>query len=218
MEEKYQCRLGAPRDNCKRFDKERFSPIPYRSEFQRDRDRILYSKEFRRLSGKTQVFLSTSNDHIRTRLTHTLEVSQIARVTANYLGLNPALAESIALGHDVGHTPFGHVGERTLCHIMCNCDELAEFQNEMKTDDFGFKHNLQSLRVVCDLEQLYGNPGLNLSNYTLWGIKQHTDDQWGDCSFKNGKKCMLKKDPKPCNASNGLKTGFYKLLSLTCLF
>ena len=210
MEEKVQCRLAAPKDVCKRANAERFPAGPYRNEFQRDRDRILYSKEFRRLSGKTQVFLSTSHDHVRTRLTHTLEVSQISRVTANYLGLNPALAESIALGHDVGHTPFGHVGERTLCHIMCNCDQLAEFQSKMKTDDFGFKHNLQSLRVACDLEQLYGKLGLNLSNYTLWGIKQHTRDHWGSCSFKNNTKCMLKKDSKSCNASNGLNLGFYK--------
>ncbi len=210
MDEKVKYRLAAPKPVCKRANSERFSAGPYRNEFQRDRDRILYSKEFRRLSGKTQVFLATSHDHVRTRLTHTLEVSQISRVTANYLGLNPALAEAIALGHDVGHTPFGHVGERTLCHIMCGCDQLADFQSKMKTDDFGFKHNLQSLRVVCDLEQLYGKVGLNLSNYTLWGIKQHTKDHWGKCSFKNGKECMLKKNPKPCNASKGLNSGFYK--------
>jgi dGTPase len=210
MVEKVKYRLAVPKKNCKRVNLERYPAAPYRNEFQRDRDRILYSKEFRRLSGKTQVFLSTSNDHIRTRLTHTLEVSQIARVTANFLGLNPALAESVALGHDVGHTPFGHVGERTLCHIMCNCDRLADFQEKMKKDDLGFKHNLQGLRVVCDLEQLYGKPGLNLSNYTLWGIKHHTKDYWGNCSFKKDEKCMLKKNPKSCNASNGLETDFYK--------
>jgi dGTPase len=179
LPEKVKYKLSAPVRFFSRQYKEPYAPLPYRNEFQRDRDRILYSKEFRRLSGKTQVFLPASHDHVRTRLTHTLEVSQISRVTANNLGLEPALAEAIALGHDVGHTPFGHVGERTLSLIMSNCDRLANFQNLMISRDQGFKHNLQSLRVACDLEQLYGNPGLNLTNFTLWGIKHHTKDNWG---------------------------------------
>ena len=179
MSQKVKYRLAAPAKFVSRKHDEPYSSKPYRDEFQRDRDRILYSKEFRRLSGKTQVFLTTSHDHVRTRLTHTLEVSQISRVTANNLSLDPALAEAIALGHDVGHTPFGHVGEKTLSLIMSNCDQLANFQDSMKTEDKGFKHNLQSLRVTCDLEELYGKTGLNLTNFTLWGIQNHTKKQMG---------------------------------------
>lgn len=104
--------------SAERESKERHPNNDTRSEFMRDRDRILYSKAFRRLSGKTQVFLSGIDDHQRTRLTHTLEVSQIARTIAYNLGLNIDLTEAIALGHDIGHTPFGHVGERTLHMIM----------------------------------------------------------------------------------------------------
>ena len=106
-----------------------------RTEFQRDRDRILHSKSFRRLKHKTQVFIAPEGDHYRTRLTHTLEVSQISRTIARALKLNEDLTEAIALGHDLGHTPFGHMGERTLNKVSRN----------------GFKHNLQSLRVVEDV-------------------------------------------------------------------
>ena len=109
-----------------------------RSEFQRDRDRILHSKAFRRLKHKTQVFLSPTGDHYRTRLTHTLEVSQVARTIARALRLNEDLTEAIALGHDLGHTPFGHAGERTLNALMSS----------------GFEHNKQSLRVADVLERL----------------------------------------------------------------
>ena len=93
----------------------------FRTRFQRDRDRILYSKEFRRLSGKTQVFVAGFDDHVRTRLTHTLEVAQIANTILRQLGLNELLGEAIALGHDLGHTPFGHIGERTLNYILNGC-------------------------------------------------------------------------------------------------
>ena len=108
-----------------------------RTEFQRDRDKILHSKSFRRLKHKTQVFLTPEGDHYRTRLTHTLEVSQIGRTIARALSLNEDLTEAIALGHDLGHTPFGHSGERGLDKICPN----------------GFKHNQQSLRVVDILEK-----------------------------------------------------------------
>jgi dGTPase len=211
MKKNIKYRLAAPAELCSRQNDEPYKSLPYRTEFERDRDRILYSKEFRRLSGKTQVFLSSSHDHVRNRLTHTLEVSQIARVTANYLGLDSDLAEAIALAHDVGHTPFGHVGERTLCHIMSNCDQFGDFQSHMKLEDFGFKHNLQSLRVVCVLEQLYGKSGLNLSNFTLWGIKHHTNDKWRECDLlnKQDNKCLLKREPKDCNSKSGLQLGFY---------
>jgi dGTPase len=127
---------------------------PLRTVFQRDRDRIIHSKAFRRLKHKTQVFLSPYNDHFRTRLTHTLEVSQIGRTIARALDLNEDLVEAIALGHDLGHTPFGHCGEGVL--------------NELMPD--GFHHNIQSVRVVEVLEDL------NLSQETVDGILTHT---WG---------------------------------------
>ncbi len=211
-------KLSVPEKYCSRLHQEPYPSSPYRSELERDRDRILYSKEFRRLSDKTQVFLSTSHDHVRTRLTHTLEVSQISRVTANNLELDPTLAEAIAFGHDVGHTPFGHVGEKTLNLIMNGCDTLASFQDEMNLSDKGFKHNLQGLRVACDLEQLYGNPGLNLTNFTLWGIQHHTKDRWGSCGYLDNKSnledkcslCLLNRNPHICEQKDGLQLGFYR--------
>ena len=129
-------------------------PCEFRTEFQRDRDRILHSKAFRRLKHKTQVFLSPFDDHFRTRLTHTLEVSQIARTISRALNLNEDLTEAIALGHDLGHTPFGHCGEGVL-------NELVEG---------GFHHNIQSVRVVEVLEKL------NLCTATIEGIRTHS---WG---------------------------------------
>lgn len=129
-------------------------PCSLRTEFQRDRDRILHSKAFRRLKHKTQVFFSPYDDHFRTRMTHTLEVSQIARTIARALDLNEDLTEAIALGHDLGHTPFGHSGERVL--------------NELMPD--GYKHNEQSVRVVEFIENL------NLTQETLDGILNHSYD------------------------------------------
>lgn len=131
-------------------------PHPIRTAFQRDRDRIIHSKSFRRLKHKTQVFLSPFGDHYRTRLTHTLEVSQIARTIARALRLNEDLTEAIALGHDLGHTPFGHSGEETL--------------NELLPD--GFRHSEQSLRVVDKLE--YEGKGLNLTFEVRDGILKHS--------------------------------------------
>ena len=124
--------------------------------FQRDADRIIHSKSFRRLKHKTQVFLQPEGDHYRTRLTHTLEVTRLSRVVARALMLNEDLAEAIALGHDLGHTPFGHAGERVLNEIL----------------DGGFRHNEQSLRVVDRLEN--GGDGLNLCYETRRGILCHT--------------------------------------------
>ena len=131
-----------------------------RTEFQRDRDRIIHCKAFRRLKHKTQVFLSPESDHYRTRLTHTLEVSQIARTVARALRLNEDLTEAIALGHDLGHTPFGHAGERAI-------NELASF---------GFAHYEQSVRVCEKLEK--NGKGLNLTAEVLDGILHHTKDEW----------------------------------------
>ena len=146
-----------------------------RDNFQVDRDRILYSKAFRRLRGKTQVFIAGYDDHVRNRLSHTLEVSQIARTISKALGLNEMLTEAIALGHDLGHTPFGHVGERLLHDISCGKMILAEKGYCHEESSHGFKHNWQSLRVACNLE--YHNrdfPGLNLTKETLWGFLHHS--------------------------------------------
>ena len=136
------------------------SDSPTRSEFQRDRDRIIHSTAFRRLQYKTQVFLHHEGQHFRTRLTHTLEVSQMARSIARALRLNEDLAEAVALAHDLGHTPFGHAGERVLDRRMAGFG--------------GFDHNLQALRVVTRLENRYAeHDGLNLSWETLEGILKH---------------------------------------------
>src|SRR5690554_5359095 len=132
-----------------------------RTDFQRDRDRVIHSKSFRRLKHKTQVFIAPEGDHFRTRLTHTLEVAQIGRTIARALRLNEDLVEAIALGHDLGHTPFGHTGERVL--------------NDLHPG--GFKHNVQSLRVVDILEQKEGRIGLNLTHEVREGILNHS----GDC-------------------------------------
>lgn len=144
----------------------------YRSAFQRDRDRIIHSHAFRRLKHKRQVFLITYGDHFRTRLTHTLEVSQIARTMARALRLNEDLAEAVALGHDLGHTPFGHLGEVVLDDILQGRDTLDGALDQKNLG--GFKHNYQSLRVVDCLEQKYEFSGLNLTAATREGILKHT--------------------------------------------
>ncbi len=131
-----------------------------RTEFQRDRDRIIHSKAFRRLKHKTQVFIAPEQDHYRTRLTHTLEVSQIARTIARALRLNEDLVEAISLGHDLGHTPFGHSGEEVLQRLHPN----------------GFKHYEQSVRVVQFIEQRNSGIGLNLTWEVLDGIRNHSGD------------------------------------------
>jgi dGTPase len=136
---------------------------PVRTCFQRDRDRILHSKAFRRLKHKTQVFIDPEEDHFRTRLTHTLEVSQIARTIARALRLNEDLTEAIALAHDLGHPPFGHAGEEALDEVY------REFVPEG-----GFRHYEQSLRVVEILEQHGEGPGLNLTWEVLDGIAHHS--------------------------------------------
>ncbi len=133
---------------------------PYRSSFQRDRDRIIHSTAFRRLEYKTQVFVNHEGDYYRTRLTHTIEVAQVARTVARALGLNEDLTEAIALAHDLGHTPFGHAGEETLSELM--------------KDSGGFEHNRQGLRVVDKLEKKYREfDGLNLTYEVREGIIKH---------------------------------------------
>ncbi len=132
----------------------------YRTPFQRDRDRIIHSASFRRLKHKTQVFVNTEGDHYRTRITHSMEVAQIARSIARYLNLNEDLSETLSLAHDLGHTPFGHAGEESL--------------NESMDSHGGFDHNLQTLRTVMFLENKYLKfSGLNLSIETLEGLLKH---------------------------------------------
>jgi dGTPase len=131
-----------------------------RNDFQRDRDRIIHSTAFRRLKHKTQVFVNTSGDHFRTRITHSLEVSQIARTLSKYFNLNEDLSETLSLAHDLGHTPFGHAGEEALNDCMKNYG--------------GFDHNIQTLRIITMLENRYYDfEGLNLSIETLDGLIKH---------------------------------------------
>jgi dGTPase len=142
-------------------------PSRTRDDFQRDRDRVIHSRAFRRLKDKTQVFIYDEGDHFRTRLTHTIEVAQIARSIARALGLNEDLAEALALAHDLGHPPFGHAGERALDSCM--------------KDFGGFDHNAQSLRVVTKLERSYANfDGLNLTWDTLEGLVKHNGPLTGN--------------------------------------
>jgi dGTPase len=151
----------AARSNASKGRERREKPSPVRLEFQRDRDRIIHSKSFRRLKNKTHVFIAPVSDHYVTRLTHTLEVAQIARTIARALNLNEDLTEAISLGHDLGHTPFGHRGEDALNEL------LAE----------GFAHNEQSLRVVERLEK--GGAGLNLTWEVRDGILHHSKARGG---------------------------------------
>jgi dGTPase len=139
-------------------------PHPYRSEFQRDRDRVIHTKAFRRLENKTQVFAPDYSDHFRNRLTHTIEVAQIARTIAEALGLNADLAEVLALSHDIGHPPYSHVGEKVLDRLM-------------RRRGSGFEHNLHALRIVEDFEEKYASfRGLNLTFEVREGIVKHSRD------------------------------------------
>ena len=199
-------------------------PAVYRSQFMRDRDRLMYSPAFRRLSGKTQIYTVGTADHLQNRLTHTLEVAQIAKTIAIALDLNADLAEAIAIGHDFGHTPFGHAGEEMLHEIMSLGSPYIDespfsskkgnpgwFPYVRKDIDvpadwspsFGFKHNIQSVRLVTRLENSYvdnnKNTGLNLTNFTLFGMMRHSSMMYANTkldtpSFQNDFKqlCTLK--------------------------
>lgn len=157
LEEKYLAPYAAYSSRSKGREKEE-EPDTIRTCFMRDRDRIIHSKSFRRLKHKTQVYISPNNDHYRTRLTHTLEVSQISRTIGKALGLNLDLIEAIALGHDVGHTPFSHTGEEVLNKLLPG----------------GFRHNENSVRVLTRIEQGKNGPGLNLTQETLQGVLYHS--------------------------------------------
>lgn len=138
-------------------------PHPYRNNYERDRDRVIHSRAFRRLEDKTQVFTERFSDHFRNRLTHTLEVAQISRTVARTLSLNADLVEALALAHDIGHPPFGHAGEEVL--------------NQLMQEHGGFDHNLHALRIVESFEQKYlGFPGLNLTFEVREGIIKHSRD------------------------------------------
>ena len=151
-------KLAVPLKSKGRFFKEKKTPL--RSDFQRDRDRIIHSTAFRRLKHKTQVFVNTSGDHFRTRITHSLEVAQIARTLSKFFNLNEDLCETLSLAHDLGHTPFGHAGEDALNHCM------KKFG--------GFDHNIQTLRIILFLENRYYEfKGLNLTIETLDGLIKH---------------------------------------------
>ena len=151
-------KLAVPLKSKGRFFKEKKTPL--RSDFQRDRDRIIHSTAFRRLKHKTQVFVNTSGDHFRTRITHSLEVAQIARTLSKFFNLNEDLCETLSLAHDLGHTPFGHAGEDALNHCM------RKFG--------GFDHNIQTLRIILFLENRYYEfKGLNLTLETLDGLIKH---------------------------------------------
>jgi len=151
-------KLAVPLKSKGRFFKEKKTSL--RSDFQRDRDRIIHSTAFRRLKHKTQVFVNTSGDHFRTRITHSLEVAQIARTLSKFFNLNEDLCETLSLAHDLGHTPFGHAGEDALNHCM------RKFG--------GFDHNIQTLRIILFLENRYYEfKGLNLTLETLDGLIKH---------------------------------------------
>ena len=151
-------KLAVPFTSRGRFKREKKTTL--RNDFQRDRDRIIHSTAFRRLKHKTQVFVNTSGDHFRTRITHSLEVSQIARTLTKYFNLNEDLSETLSLAHDLGHTPFGHAGEDSLNECMANYG--------------GFDHNLQTLRIVMFLENKYLKfKGLNLTIETIDGLLKH---------------------------------------------
>ena len=156
--ENFYSKLATPSKSTGRMFKEKNSNI--RSPYQRDRDRIIHSTAFRRLKHKTQVFVNTEDDHYRTRITHSIEVAQIARTICRYFNLNEDLCETISLAHDLGHTPFGHAGEEIL--------------NDCMKSNGGFDHNIQTLRVVTILEKKYFDfNGLNLTFETLDGLIKH---------------------------------------------
>lgn len=172
------CKFAVNENDHNKFRKyNELNKSDHRDIFEIDRDRIMYSKSFRRLRGKTQVFIAGWDDHVRNRLTHTLEVAQIATSIARRLRLNEMLTEAIALGHDLGHTPFGHSGEEILKFLTNGNNKIVKDCGiELEKSMRGFKHNLQSLRIVDDLElKTRKYPGLNLTTYTKWGILNHTE-------------------------------------------
>lgn len=179
--------LSQKNEYCRRYIGKRSSEWnseDERGEFQRDRERITHAKASRRLVDKAQIFTSSRGDHFRTRMTHTLEVSQIARGISNSLSLNSELVEAIALAHDIGHTPFGHQGERTLDAILKNKIEIIKQCDLLKMG--GFKHTFQGVRVLSYLEEKYLEfDGLDMSYQVLEGVLKHTNVKVGKCEECN---------------------------------
>lgn len=186
---------------AKPIDKDESFVSKVRSLYQRDRDRIMYEKSFRRLAGKTQVFVAGHDDYVRTRLTHTLEVTQIAKTISAFLGLEVDLTEAIALGHDIGHAPFGHVGERVINHFSNGCDNYKDSLNRDDYDSLnnwmGFKHNWQSIRIAETLARHKKEYGLDLTKQTLYGILHHTKLRYKKCQYLSNDHCTYRKRKKP---------------------
>ena len=198
-------------ENCRR-PIARIDVDTHRSEFQRDRERIVHAKAFRRLVDKAQIFTSLKGDHYRTRMTHTLEVSQIARGIAISLNVNADLTEAIALAHDIGHTPFGHQGERTLDDILKNRIKIIPDADNI--DFGGFKHNFNGLRVLSYLEEKYlEHEGLDLSYQVLEGVLKHTRHIVKKCSQCNDNKETCEKNC--CDISEFLLNGESQYLFLS---
>ena len=180
MQKNRLSKLSVSENSKGRFNAEKKSS--FRTSYQRDRDRIIHSTAFRRLKHKTQVFINTTGDHYRTRITHSLEVAQIARTLAKFFNLNEDLCETLSLAHDLGHTPFGHAGEEAL--------------NECMSENGGFDHNIQTLRIVTLLENKYYKfKGLNLTFETLDGLIKHNGPVKNLIKFNNilGKNFFKKK-------------------------
>ena len=170
MQNSEYSKFATPIQSKGRIFKEKSSSL--RSPYQRDRDRIIHSTAFRRFKHKTQVFVNTTDDHYRTRITHSLEVSQIARTLGKIFNLNEDLCETLSLSHDIGHPPFGHAGEDALKECMINFG--------------GFDHNIQTIRILTLLENKYYNfPGLNLTIETLDGLIKHNGPVYDETKFKN---------------------------------
>ena len=187
-----------------------------RSAYGRDRDRILYSKDFLRLGGKTQIFVEGYDDHMRNRLTHTLEVAQISNTISTNFNLNIDLTSAIAYGHDIGHTPFGHAGERVLNKIMNGCYKINQSEVKIFKNNRGFKHNWHGLRVLNELNKRYtGEVGFEVNKYTEWGILHHTKLHYNLCKRivkdKNILKCGNYTDSSTiCKSKGGFCLGFYQ--------
>ena len=202
--------LKALPDEARRL--QNIKPHPDKNNFERDRDRILFCRIFRRLDKKTQVFVSGFDDNVRTRLTHSVEVAQIARRIARKLGFDEDLTEAIALGHDTGHTPFGHVGERTLNYFMNNCIKNTNYEAVFNDDNNrGFKHNLQGFKSLNKLEMHRNDEtGLNLTAYTLWGVVNHSDTKYTKpCQHYNSNDNTCSKNNETCRLKGKFKLDYY---------
>lgn len=190
-EEAYLHKYAQHNENCERIWGLTDSS-PERGEFQRDRERVVNSRAFRRMVDKAQIFTSSKGDHYRTRMTHTMEVAQIARSIANSLQLNIDLTEAIALGHDLGHTPFGHQGERTLNDILLGRIDIGLPVAKGTNVYGGFKHNVQSVRMLNVLEEKYIDyPGLDISYHVLEGVLKHTKFKQKQCDHCELKQCGI---------------------------